>query len=194
MTAQPENVKSSRILLIIGALIGLCFLCSIGAVILGALGLIPISSITTPSISIIPNNAPPVTALATIVANPNDASPPGPVSSRCVPASVPQIRFIRMAVQGVQPANDIKDVYAVASNEFHNVWIVAAEITGPNISANEVIGAWAMDSDVINPTVVYAVENFSKEFSGLRLASDSFLNLSSSSDGVQEAILCAGGN
>lgn len=194
MTAQPESIKPSRILLIISALVGLCFLCSIGAVVLGVFGLIPVSSITTSSTSIIQNNAPPVTALATVAARPIDAPPPMPVSSRCVPASAPQIRFIRIAVQGVESTNDIKDVYAVASNEFHNVWLVAAKITGPGISANEAIGVWAMDGDATNPTVVYAVEHFAKEFSGLRLASDSFLNLDSSSDGVQEAISCAGGN
>jgi len=200
----PQRRKLT--LIILGAIFLFCCLCTLTLSTINNLGLIPTNTptlnairtltstptltatdIPLPALTKTPANTPPPTFTR------SPANTPKPtINPRCVPASPAQIEIIRIGVQGVEETNNIKSVWAVRSNEFERVWMVAAEITGPEISPKDVIGVWAIAGDLQNPSSgAVSVNNYALIFSDWADGPRSQLDLSDFTDGVQEALECA---
>lgn len=111
-------------------------------------------------------------------------------SERCIPASEAQLDGIRNGIKDIDPNNDIVDGWAVRSNDFERVYIVAAEIHGAGIRPGEAIGVWAISGDLDSPGLFLAVDGFAKGFSPYPDASKTTAEITISSDGVEEAKEC----
>ncbi len=119
------------------------------------------------------------------------ACSPKPDTSRCIPATVKQLDFINYAVSSLQASNYIKDGWAVKSNDFENVYMVATLIYGPSIEDGAGPAVFAIGGDPDNPHTWLAVDGFAKEFTGLPDASKTDAEITISADGVKEASQCA---
>jgi len=113
------------------------------------------------------------------------------VASRCVPASAAQITALQDGVDDTGAANYIKTAWAVKSNDFNNVWMVAAIIYGPNMELGVGPAAWAMSGDFDSPGITMSVDEFAKQYSPWPDASATDAHITQIADGVQEAITCA---
>ena len=164
MTAQPAKKNNSTLLIIVGVIAGICVLCVLGVIALGAMGLITGSTTST--------------------------SVPEAISARCVPASAQQMESIRAGIKDIEANNDVLPGFAVRSNDFNQVWFVAAEITGPGIPANTV-GIWAISGELETPGLVLSVDGFAKAFSPYPDASTTDAQITPFGDGAQEALTCA---
>jgi hypothetical protein len=119
-------------------------------------------------------------------------SAPATPSDRCVPASFQQMDVIRAGVKGISENNDVKDGFAVRSNDFNRIWFVAAEITGPGIDPNKAVGLWAIPGELNKPTSgAWSVNGFAIEFSDWGDGTKIDAQLSISDDGAKEALSCA---
>lgn len=180
MTSQPTKKNNSALLIIVGVIAGICVLCVLGMFALSAMGLltgsttsIPLSVATSAPTSIPPTDIPPS------------------INARCVAASQLQTENIRSGIKDIQQSNDVSNGWAVKSNDFENVWFVAAQITGPNIAPNQAIGVWAISGDPASPGLTYSVNSFAIEFSSWPDGSTTDAQTSMSDDGAQQAYDCA---
>jgi hypothetical protein len=108
-------------------------------------------------------------------------------SSRCVAASSEQIAAIQDGVDDIAKDNYIKTGYAVKSNSFENVWMVAAKIYGPGMGNGTGPGVWAISGS----GMVLSVNGTAKSFSPLPDASKTDAAITAGDDGVSEAEQCA---
>lgn len=81
-------------------------------------------------------------------------------------------------------------VAAVKSSEFKQVYMVAAEFSGPGVD-NEV-GVWAMN-DLTGPSTVFAVDAMARSFSDWPAADTSMVRADITTDGASEAKDCVSG-
>jgi hypothetical protein len=116
---------------------------------------------------------------------------PAADNSRCVQASSAQLNIIQSGVRGVDADNYVKTAWAVKSNDFNNVWMVAAFIYGTGMENGTGPGAWAISGDANSPGLTLAVDGFAQSFTNYPDASKSDAQISPYDDGVQEAIACA---
>lgn len=112
-------------------------------------------------------------------------------TSRCIPASEKQLDFINYAVSSKQSSNFIKEGYAVKSTDFVNVYMVAVKIYGPGMENGNGPAVFAVAGDPASPNTWMSVDGFAKQFTDFPDAGRSDAEITSSSDGVSEAIACS---
>lgn len=123
--------------------------------------------------------------------------PPPPTNTpiekptRCIPASIAQINVIQSGIKDIQNSNNIQTAWAVKSNDYENVWFIAAQIVGPGIEPGQVIGLWATSGNPDNPGMILSANPFAVEFSSYPDGSRTDAQISQFDDGAQEALLCA---
>jgi hypothetical protein len=171
--------------LIVGVLGTIVVLCLIG--ILLAPDTEDSSTSGTEVAAIEPTSPPTVVPTATM---PPTETPEPTINPRCQPASSKQMEFIREGIKSVQESNDVKDGWAVRSQDFKRVWMVAAEITGPGIADKAAIGVWAINGTPEDPGVIMAVDGSAKEFTPYPDASKTDAHITISDDGVSQAKEC----
>lgn len=176
MTTPTAKKKPSFILIAIIAIFALCVICIGGSFAMDALGLIPTSSPTPASTSI------------SAVIQPTAATTQ---NNRCVPASQQQIETIRTGIKDIEPNNDIQTAWAVKSNDFKNIWFVAAEIFGAGIQPKQAIGVWAISGDPAAPGMTLSVNGFATQFSPYPDGATTDAQTSMNDDGAQQALACA---
>jgi len=89
----------------------------------------------------------------------------------------------------VQGGGTLRDAWAVRSNDFENVYFVAAEIDGPGIEGDGDIGVWTA-SDPSSPGGHYSVNAVAKEFSDWGDGGATTAGFSLADDGVSESRDC----
>lgn len=112
-------------------------------------------------------------------------------NNRCVPASQQQIETIRIGIKDIDTNNDIQTAWAVKSNDFENIWFVAAEIQGPGILPKQAVGIWAISGDPATPGTILSVDGFAKQFSIYPDGATTDAQITMNDDGVQEVVSCA---
>jgi uncharacterized membrane protein YeaQ/YmgE (transglycosylase-associated protein family) len=115
-------------------------------------------------------------------------------STRCIAASAGQFANIQDGIKGKQATNSIKTAWAVKSNDFSNVYMVAARIYGPGMEGKEPIGVWAINGDPASPGLTLSVDSFAKQFTSYPDASKTQAAITQSADGVSEVKTCAENN
>ncbi len=115
---------------------------------------------------------------------------PTPTPSRCVMASAKQMALVQAGVQGAAPGSVVRSGWAVRSNHFQNVWMVAALVYGPGMEQGGGPGVWAIGGDPDNPVMALSVNGSAKQLSNLPDATQAVAQISESEDGVAEALAC----
>jgi len=114
------------------------------------------------------------------------------ISSRCVPATQQQLQRIRVGVKAIETTNDVLSGFAVKSNDYNNVWFVAAKIHGTGIESNIPPGVWALNGDPEDTAAgAMSVNGYALSFSNWADGPKSDAKTTMSSDGAQEAYDCA---
>jgi len=111
--------------------------------------------------------------------------------NRCFPASAQQLQAIRDGIKDVQASNDIKTAYAVKSNDFDEVYFVAAKLYGPNMDDGEGPGVWAISGSPENIGLTLSANSFAREFSLYLDGSKTTADVSMTNDGARIAEECA---
>ena len=168
------------VLIIVGAVVVFFVLICIVGLVIGSLG---------SSKAAVPTEI--VTVLATDTAEPT--SPPNTeVPSRCVPASQGQIDRIRSGVKAIDANNDVREVWAVKSNDFKSVWFVAAKVYGAGMeNGTPEAGVWAINGDLATPGITMSVDGFAQKFSDWPDGSTTDANTTMQDDGALAAKDCA---
>jgi hypothetical protein len=184
MTAQPKKRLPFLVIVLI-ALFAFCVFCSIASLAMDKMGLLPTS---TPAIRLVESTQ--VENATTQVVPTKPLKEP-----RCVPASPAQIEYIQTGIKDIDQNNDVtSNIWAVHSNDFENIWFVAAEIQGSGIQPKEAIGVWAISGDPASPGIILSVDGFAKNFSIYPDGSTTDAQTAMSDDGAQEALACATNN
>jgi hypothetical protein len=112
------------------------------------------------------------------------------VSDRCIPATEKQLDFINYAVSANTKSNYIQTGYAVKSNDFKNVYMIAVLLYGPSMEEGAGPAVFAVAGEPETPHTWLAVNAFAKEFTDLPDASSTDAEITISADGVEESISC----
>src|SRR5665648_1034319 len=88
-------------------------------------------------------------------------------NDRCLPATAKQLDFINYAVSSLQASNYIEAGWAVKSNEFKNVYMVATLIYGPSIEDGTGPAVFSVAGDPDSPDGWMAVDSFATNFTNL---------------------------
>lgn len=129
---------------------------------------------------------------------PTPASTVKQVSSRCysAPQELTQVLETGLTAQG---SESLRNAYAVRSNDYENVWFVAADIQAPGLEESKDVGVWATNGlelkdgslTYLNGSII-AADGIAREFSTWGTAGDfSERTFSRSDDGFEEVIDCA---
>jgi hypothetical protein len=89
----------------------------------------------------------------------------------------------------------LRDAQAVRSDDFDNVWMVAAELDAPGLEADGDIGVWSVGGGVesiADASGIFAVDGIAKEFSDWGADTDDAPSISD--HGVDEARECVEAN
>ncbi len=103
------------------------------------------------------------------------------VSCRTVGASVVSAIEETLTVDG---GGTLRSARAVKSNDFNNVWMLAADIQGPGLDGTGDIGVWAVNS-LTSVGLTYSANNVARAFSQIGPG-----NTSPTDHGVAEARRC----
>lgn len=139
--------------------------------------------------------------IACAVTSPNlltsaQAPTPKPANERCI---IPDQAVIDWISLGLLPEDGtyLRHVWAVKSDDFKNVWFVAADIEGPGMDSDDEIAIWATNALTEDGKpqpdgggAVFSVEAFAREFSDWPTGDFSLLD---DYDGMDEAKDCAKG-
>ena len=180
-----KKIPKIALIIISGAIGFIVLICLLGMAIGGLSG----SKATTPTAT------PPIQAQSTEI--PAPTIPPAteqPIDeeTRCVPASQGQIDRIRSGVKAIDTNNDIREVWAVKSTDYSNVWFVAAKIYGSGIENGTPEAAiWAINGDPQSPGITLSVDGFAKQFSDWPDGSTTDAKTTMQDDGALEAQTCA---
>lgn len=87
----------------------------------------------------------------------------------------------------VQGGGSLRNVQAVKSNDFNDVWFVAADLEGAGLDGTDDIGVWATNS-ITRVASIFAADSVAKEFSDWGDAGGRF---KPDDDGMAEARMCA---
>jgi len=149
---------------------------------------VPIALLTpsTPTIEIAATDIP--TEIPTNIPQPTATEA---IMSRCVVATDAQMDAIRAGMDTIYPLNTVKSGWAVKSNDYENVWFVAAKIYGDGMEDGAGPGLWAMGGTPSEPNGIFSVDGFALEFSTWADGPKSAFALSTFDDGAQEALACA---
>jgi hypothetical protein len=134
------------------------------------------------------DNEPQAKPAETTVA-PTTTAPPTTVASRCEKVSRALLDGIAEGLT-VTGGGSLRNGYAVKSNDFSKVYMVAADIQGAGMEGTGEVGVWATNSLELGG-LIFAVDSFAKQFSDWGHGDETDANITPSSDGVSEAKECA---
>ena len=104
-------------------------------------------------------------------------------SARCLNVSGAKLNDIE---QGLEPGLSLRNGQAVRSDDYEQVYMIAADIQGPGLEGSDDVGVWSSNSLRANQGLVFAVDAVAREFTNWgRLP-----NSSSTDHGVREAKRC----
>jgi hypothetical protein len=129
-----------------------------------------------------------VTLVAVVLAACGEGA--GPDSARCSSASDALLQTIAagLTVDGAT----LSSGFVVRSEQFEEVYLVAAEIDGPGLEGSGDVGVWATN-DTAGGGSILSVDDTAKERSSWPIGSDANEELTIMADGAMEAEACAGG-
>ncbi|HML40387.1 MAG TPA: hypothetical protein PKD23_06875 [Bellilinea sp.] len=111
-------------------------------------------------------------------------------ADRCLPATQAQLDFINAGIQAVDAGNSVREGWAVKSNDYENVYMVAAMIYGAGMEDGTGPGIWALGGDPENPNTALSVNGFAQNFTPFPDASQTDAEITQSSDGVEAVKGC----
>jgi len=109
-------------------------------------------------------------------------------SSRCVPATQEQLTTILAGVKDISENNYLQTGWAVKSNDYNNVWFVAAKIYGPGMENGSGPGVWSIGGE---SGMILSVDGYAQNFSTYPDASKTDAAITLMADGAKEAMDCA---
>ena len=112
-------------------------------------------------------------------------------ASRCEPASALQLEGINIFVKDVASYNFVRSGSAVKSEDYVNVYFVAAKVYGPGIEDGAGPGVWFITGDKDSPVMFLSVNGTAKEFSSCPHGNKTKAEATMESDGAREAERCA---
>jgi hypothetical protein len=145
--------------------------------------------VPSPVASIEPTPVPSSTPVATPSSTPAPSAS-APSADRCVAVSAKKLKNIATGLT-VGGGGSLTNGFAVKSNDYAEVWFIAAVIDGPGMG-NGVVGIWASNRLEANDGLIFAIDAFAEEFSDWGVGSTTDANITQSDDGAQEAAQCAG--
>jgi len=111
------------------------------------------------------------------------------VTGRCEKVSSAVLNAIAEGLT-VTGGGTLRNGYAVKSDDFSKVYMVAADIQGTGMEGDGEVGVWAMNS-LDGDGLIFAVDGLAKEFSDWGHGDTTDAHITQSSDGVAEAKECA---
>ena len=130
-------------------------------------------------------------------ASPTPAPTPGseqaasqPQDSRCEEVSQAMLNLIedQLTVDG---GGSLRNGFAVKSEDYENVYMIAADIQGAGLDGDGQVGVWAANSlEPQGSLIILAVDGLAKEFSDWPDGDQTDAQLSLVDDGVDEARDC----
>jgi hypothetical protein len=121
--------------------------------------------------------------------SPQATAPPTTVTGRCEKVSSAVLNAIAEGLT-VTGGGTLRNGYAVKSDDFSKVYMVAADIQGAGMEGDNEIGVWATKS-LDSAGLIFAVDGVAKEFSDWGHGDTTDAHITQSSDGVSEAEECA---
>jgi hypothetical protein len=121
--------------------------------------------------------------------SPQATAAPTTVTGRCEKVSSAVLNAIAEGLT-VTGGGTLRNGYAVKSDDFSKVYMVAADIQGTGMEGDNEIGVWATNS-LDGTGLIFAVDGHAKEFSDWGHGDTTDANITQSSDGVSEAKECA---
>ena len=121
---------------------------------------------------------------------PEQATSPRP-DSRCEAVSQAMLDLIddQLTVDG----GSLRNGFAVKSEDYENVYMIAADIQGPGMDDDGQVGVWAANGlEPEGSLIILAVDGLAKEFSDWFDGDQTDAQLSLADDGVDEARECVG--
>jgi tetratricopeptide (TPR) repeat protein len=148
--------------------------------------------------ALLPTNTPKDTVTDTLIPTQTYTPQPSPTDQAtgltCQPASQAQFNRVQEGIQSLQASNYIQSAYALKSNDFENVYFVAAIIYGPNMESGVGPGIWAISGDPNQPKIALSIDGYATEFTQYPDANSTDFELSMSNHGAQEVKQCAEAN
>ena len=145
--------------------------------------------VPSPVASIEPTPAPSSTPVATPQPTPAPSAS-APAADRCVAVSTKKLRNIATGLT-VGGGGTLTNGFAVKSNDYEEVWFIAALIDGPRMGKG-VVGIWASNRLDANDGLIFAIDALAEEFTDWGVGSTTDANITQYDDGAQEAAQCAG--
>ena len=121
--------------------------------------------------------------------SPQATAPATTVTGRCEKVSSAVLNAIAEGLT-VTGGGTLRHGYAVKSDDFSKVYMVAADIQGAGMEGDDEIGVWATNS-LDGAGLIFAVDGVAKEFSDWGHGDTTDAHITQSSDGVSEAKKCA---
>ncbi len=112
------------------------------------------------------------------------------VSERCHPATEAQIGFINYMVAKNTKSNYVIDGYAVRSNDFEEVYMVATMLYGPSMEEGVGPAIFAVAGDPNDPGMWYSIDSFALAFTDFPEGSIFYEELNRNADGVEDVKTC----
>jgi len=145
--------------------------------------------VPTPLASVEPSPVPSSTPVATPSSTPAPSAS-APSADRCVAVSAKKLKNIAIGLT-VGAGGSLTSGFAVKSNDYAEVWFIAAVIDGPGLGKG-VVGIWASTRLEANDGMILAIDGFADEFTDWGLGSTTDASITQYADGAQEAAQCAG--
>ena len=95
-----------------------------------------------------------------------------------------------VATGTVEGQGSLEPVVAVRSDDFEEVYFIAAEIDGPEVEADGDVGVWASNSLQPGEGLIMSVNALAKEFSEWPAGDSTDANITTSDEGAAEAVAC----
>ena len=121
--------------------------------------------------------------------SPQATASPTTVVGRCEKVSSALLNAIAEGLT-VSGGGTLRNGYAVNSDDFSNVYMVAADIQGVGMEGDDEVGVWATNS-LDGSGLISAVDGLAQEFSDWGDGDTTDAHITQSSDGVAEAKECA---
>ena len=144
--------------------------------------------VPSPVASVAPTPTPSSTAAATQQPTPAPSAST-PSSDRCLAVSAKKLKNIATGLT-IGGGGTLTNGFAVKSNDYEEVWFIAALIDGPSMGKG-VVGIWASNRLEANDGFIFAIDGFAEEFSDWGVGSTTDANITQNDDGAQEAAQCA---
>jgi len=122
---------------------------------------------------------------------PEPTAEPTEEASRCEPVDDVLFRAISDGLTISGGGGSLRNAQAVKSDDYEEVWFVAADLQGKNLEGSDDIGIWATNSLAAGEGLIFAVDEVAQEFSDWGDGGQTDAQLSINDDGAQEARGCA---